>query len=124
MSAVNSKDDTSASVKPKSHHLPEDSLALSRRSGNIRSFGVISEIMGSGVIDTLPLRVRCECDVSACEEIIEVTLSKRRNLRRSFPRGFIVIPEHAKRPNYVLLLKTGVLCVVENSEFTQTVQDL
>ena len=69
----------------------EDQLATIRRASNIRSYGVIKSIMGSGIIDSLPLRVRCECALSTCEEIIEVSLHQRRELRRNYPRGFIVI---------------------------------
>lgn len=72
----------------------DKSLASDRRGGNIRSYGVIKMIMGTRVVDSLPLRVRCECSLPACEEIIEISLNERRELRRSFPSGFIVAPSH------------------------------
>ena len=103
---------------------PEDQLASIRRGSNIISYGVIKGIMGSGVVDSLPLRVRCECSIPICEDIIEVTLAQRRELRRNFPRGFIVVPAHVSSPQDITLFKTAHFCVVEKLQFTEVVTDL
>lgn len=105
-------------------NLQEDQLAVFRREGNILSYGVIKGIMGSGVVDALPLRVTCECSIPRCEEIIEVSLAKRRQLRRSYPRGFIVASFHANSPEDILLLKTNEFSVVEKPGFSELVADL
>lgn len=102
----------------------EDQLAAVRRASNIRSYGVIKGIMGSGIIDSLPLRVRCECALLTCEEIIEVTLSQRRDLRRNYPRGFILVKSHADPPQDVLLFENKEFSVVEKPQFTEAVTDL
>lgn len=101
-----------------------DQLASERRQSNIHSYGIIKGIMGSGVIDSLPLRVRCECSVPNCEDIIEVNLGKRRELRRNHPLGFILIPSHVNSPNDSLLSTSKLFCVVEKPGFTETVTDL
>jgi hypothetical protein len=102
----------------------EDQLAVIRRTSNIRSYGVIKGIMGSGIIDSLPLRVRCECALPACEEIIEVSLSQRRDLRRNYPRGFIVVSSHADSSHDVLLFKDSKYNVIQKLQFTDMVTDL
>ena len=99
-------------------------LAVARREGNIRSYGVIKGIMGSRVVDTLPLRVRCECGVSLCEEIIEVSLAKRRELRRSYPKGFIVVIAHVNLHEDSSLHDTDRFSVVVKPGFTYAVTDL
>ena len=102
----------------------ENQLAVIRREINIRSYGSIKGIMGGGVIDSLPLRVRCECAVPLCEEIIEVSLSRRRELRRKYPRGFIVVLSHANSAQDITLLKTDTFSVVEKLHVTEEVEDL
>jgi hypothetical protein len=102
----------------------DDQLAAIRRMSNIRSYGVIKGIMGSGVIDSLPLRVRCECGVPICEEIIEVNLANRREIRRNYPRGFIVVPSHANSLQDITLHETKLLSVVEKVKFSEDVIDL
>ncbi len=102
----------------------EGKLAVIRRQSNIRSYAVIKGIMGSGVIDSLPLRVRCECGLPICEEIIEVNLSERRQIRRNYPRGFIAVPSHVDYPHDVTLFKSDKLCVVEKLQFSEVVTDL
>ena len=101
-----------------------DQLAARRRDNNIRSYGVIKVIMGSRVVDKLPLRIRCECSTPICEEIIEVTLAKRRELRRNYPTGFIVVPSHAVSSQDATLCKTKEFIVLEKTKFSQTVTDL
>lgn len=101
-----------------------DKLAAVRRTSNIRSYCVIRGIMGNGIVDSLPLRVRCECALSACEEIIEVILSQRRDLRRSYPRGFIVVSSHANSSKDNILFKNDEFSVVEKDQFTEKVTDL
>ena len=101
-----------------------DQLALSRRDSNIRSYGIITVIMGSRVVDSLPLRIRCECPTPICEEIIEVSLSERRDLRRNYPRGFIVVPSHATPSEDTTLFKTKNFHVLQKQKFSQTVTDL
>jgi hypothetical protein len=101
-----------------------DQLAASRRDNNIRSYGIIKVIMGPRVVDTLPLRIRCECTTPVCEEIIEVTLTKRRELRRNYPTGFIVVPFHAVSSEDTTLCKTKEFIVLEKTEFSQIVTDL
>jgi hypothetical protein len=102
----------------------DDQLAAIRRQGNIRSYNAIIGIMGSSVVDSLPLRVRCECSVTACEEIIDVSLAQRRELRRDYPRGFIVVLPHAEAAQDVLLHQSDEFGVVEKPEFTEVVKDL
>ena len=104
--------------------LPQDGLADVRRGSNIRSYGVIKGIMGDRIVDTLPLRVRCECQIPMCEEIIEVNLAKRRELRRSYPRGFIVVPPHASTAPDSIVYSTEIYSVIEMAEFPQSVTDL
>ena len=102
----------------------DDQLAVIRRTSNIRSYGVINGIMGSSVVDSLPLRVRCECGIAVCEEIIEVNLAKRRELRRNYPRGFIIVPTHLNYAQDVSLYCSDEICVVEKLKFSETVTDL
>ena len=102
----------------------DDHLASIRRESNIRSYSVIRGIMGSGVIDSLPLRVRCECGVLICEEIIEVSLDKRRELRRSYPRGFIVVNSHANSPIDPTVYQSDSLSVIEKLKYSDKVTDL
>lgn len=102
----------------------EGQLAAIRRASNIRSYGVIKGIMGNGVVDSLPLRVRCECAVSTCEDIIEVSLSARRGLRRNFPRGFIVVRSHTNSPEDTIMHQSDNFSVVEKADFTEAVTDL
>ena len=112
----------------KEHHIPlsdqDDQLAVVRREINIRSYGVIKGIMGYSVIDSLPLRVRCECSIPLCEEVIEVSLAERRKLRRSYSRGFIVVLSHANSVQDITLYKTDEFNVVEKLQFTESVTDL
>lgn len=111
--------------KHASSNHPEDQLPAIRRESNIRSYGLIKELMGSGMVDSLPLRVRCECSIPTCEEIIEVSLAKRRELRRKYPRGFIVALSHAGSFEDVILCTTeGEFSVVEKLQFTEAVADL
>jgi len=102
----------------------EDQLAAVRRASNIRSYGVIKGIMGSGIIDSLPLRVRCECALITCEEIIEVSLEQRRELRRDYPRGFILVTAHSDSSQDILLFENKEFSVVEKPQFTESVTDL
>ncbi|GAC1370920.1 MAG: hypothetical protein NVSMB39_4270 [Candidatus Saccharimonadales bacterium] len=99
-------------------------LAVTRRGINIHSYGIINTIMAKRVIDSLPLRLRCECPVPSCEEIIEIILAQRRELRRQYPRGFIVIASHAASSQSKVIFKSDAYHVVEMAEFTQTVTDL
>ncbi len=103
---------------------PEDQLAAFKREGNILSYGVIKGIMGSDIVDSLPLRVRCECSIPLCEEIIEISLSQRRQLRRKYSSGFIVAPSHSNSPQDIVLLKTSEFSVVEKPGFSESVTDL
>lgn len=99
-------------------------LAVTRRNINIHSYGVISTIMGKRVIDALPLRLRCECCVPNCEAIIEILLAQRRELRRKYPRGFIVVSSHADSTLNKIVHNTKDYGVVEMDGFTQAVTDL
>jgi len=102
----------------------EDQLAVVRRDSNIRSYRVIKGIMSSRVVESLPLRVRCECAIQRCEEIIEVILSKRRELRRHYPRGFIIVPSHVDASQDIALCENADFCVIEKLKFTEAVKDL
>ena len=102
----------------------DDQLAVIRREINIRSYGIIKGIMGSRIVDSLPLRLRCECTVPICEENIEVSLAKRRELRRNYPHGFIVTPLHGKSAQDTILCKTNEFKVIEKHNFTDAVTDL
>lgn len=102
----------------------EDHLPVIRREINIHSYALVKGIMGSGVIDSLPLRVRCECSLPLCEEVIEVNLAKRRELRRSYPRGFIVVPDHTNSFQDITLCQADAFSVVEKLEYTDEVEDL
>lgn len=102
----------------------EGLLAVLRRDGNIRSYGIIKRIMGAGIIDSLPLRVRCECSALSCEEIIEISLARRREIRRKFPRGFIVASLHTCSPNDVSLFNDDKLSILENPRYSEPVTDL
>lgn len=102
----------------------EDRLPVIRREINIHSYAVVKGIMGSGVVDSLPLRVRCECSLPLCEEIIEVSLAKRRELRRSYSRGFIVVPDHTNSFQDTTLYQADAFSVVEKLEYTDEVEDL
>ncbi len=104
-------------------HPQNDELADFRRGTNIRSYGIIKTIMGLRVVDKLPLRVRCECAITSCEEIIEISLRQRRDLRRNYPVGFIVAPQHTSaRDN--LLYKSDIYWVVEKPQYSEKVTDL
>lgn len=105
-------------------NLQENQLAAFRREGNILSYGVIKGIMGSDIVDSFPLRVRCECSIPLCEEIIEISLSQRRQLRRKYSSGFIVAPSHANPSPDIVLLKTNEFSVVEKPGFSESVTDL
>jgi hypothetical protein len=114
-----------SAIKPTpSPKAPDNELAFARRVGNVRSYLVIKDIMGTSMTDSLPLRVRCECSKPGCQEVIELRLSKRRELRRSYPRGFIIVPAHSTTPPDVTSYATQELCVVEKLEFTEPVTDL
>jgi len=102
----------------------DDQLAAIRRMSNISSYGVINGLMGSRIVDSLPLRVRCECDLLACEENIEIILSQRRELRRRYPRGFIVATAHMNSSQDTSLFVSEVYSVVEKARFTEEVTDL
>lgn len=102
----------------------DDQLAAIRRMSNISSYGVINGLMGRRIVDSLPLRVRCECALLACEEIIEIILSQRRDLRRSYPRGFIIVSSHANSSKDNVLFKNDEFSVVEKDQFTEKVTDL
>ena len=102
----------------------DDQLAVIRRMSNISSYGVINGLMGSRIVDSLPLRVRCECELLVCEENIEIILSQRRSLRRSYPRGFIVITSHANSSQDTFLFESKAFSVVEKKQFTEEVTDL
>lgn len=102
----------------------ENQLSVIRREINIHSYAAVKGIMGSGVIDSLPLRVRCECSLPLCEEVIEVSLAKRRELRRDYPRGFIVVPAHANSSQDITLCRAGKYSVIEKLEFTEEAEDL
>ena len=108
-----------ALLNDQGEHLP-----VIRREINIHSYAIVRGIMGSGVVDSLPLRVRCECSIPLCEEIIEVSLAKRRELRRSYPRGFIVVPDHANSLQDITLCQADAFSVVEKLEYTEEVEDL
>ena len=99
-------------------------LAVIRRAGNIRSFIIIKTIMGSGVVDALPLRVRCECSKPGCEEIIELDLARRRELRRSFRQGFLVAPSHTDPTSDSILSQDATCNVVGKVDFPESVSDL
>lgn len=102
----------------------DEELSVTRRGINVRSYGVIKSIMGSRTIDSLPLRLRCECSVETCEEIIEITLAQRRDLRRRFASSFIVVVVHADINEGAIVYKADEYAVVEKPELTQTVVDL
>jgi hypothetical protein len=102
----------------------EDQLAVIRREINISSYAVIKGIMGRGVVEGLPLRVRCECSKLLCEEIIKLNLSNRRALRKDYPRGFIIVPAHGDPSRDVIVFKTSKYHVVEIPQFTETATDL
>jgi len=114
----------SSGVRSAPFNQQDNQLAAVRRASNIRSYGVIKGIMGNRVVDSLPLRVRCECAIPTCEEIIEVTLFNRRELRRNHPRGFIVVRLHANSPQDTMLYENDDFSVVEKPQFTETVTDL
>ena len=99
-------------------------LAVIRRTGNVSSYGVIKGIMGSQVVDSLPLRVRCECIIQTCEEIIEVSLGERRELRRAYPRGFITVTAHASASEDNILCVAERYSVIAMPQFTESVTDL
>jgi hypothetical protein len=99
-------------------------LATIRRASNISSYGVIKGIMGSRVVDTLPLRIRCECIMQTCEEIVEVNLGERRDLRRNYPRGFITVTAHNSSSHEDTLLATDLYCVVQMPQFPEVITDL
>jgi len=101
-----------------------EELAVIRRASNIFSYVVIKNIMGSQVLDLLPLRVRCECPLPGCEEIIELTLAQRRKLRRSYPKGFILLPAHQNSSLDIAVFESAPYNVVEKPQFTQKVTDL
>jgi hypothetical protein len=90
----------------------------------VNSFGVIQGIMGARIVEALPLRLRCECAVPICEEIIEITLGKRRELRRKYAHGFIVVIAHATSKLNGTLYRNARYSIVEKQGFTQTVVDL
>jgi hypothetical protein len=98
-------------------------LAVTRRNINIHSYGVISGIMGERIVEAMPLRLRCECPVPSCEEIIEVILATRRELRREFPTGFIVVQSHVGASAEYLYQSVNY-CVVSISGYDATVVDL
>lgn len=99
-------------------------LAITRRTGNIHSYAVIKGIMGSSLVESLPLRIRCECSLPECQEIIGLSLSQRRGLRTKFPKGFIVILSHAFCPPNTQVYASKGFGVVEKPEFTKAVVDL
>jgi hypothetical protein len=105
-------------------HFEDGQLAAIRRASNVSSYGVIKGIMGSQVVDSLPLRVRCECIMQTCEEIIEVSLGERRELRRKYPRGFITVIAHASASEENLLFTAGMYSVIAMPQFTELVTDL
>lgn len=100
---------------PTSHQ--DDHLSFFRREINISSYAIIKEVMGHAVVDYLPLRVRCECSLPLCEKIIDVSLSKRRDLRHTFPSGFIVSPEHAGSQIAIATRTTDEYVVIEIAKF-------
>ena len=104
--------------------MQDEQLAIIRRNINVHSYGVISGIMGARTVDTLPLRLRCECALPSCEDIIHVTLGQRRELRRAYPSGFIVVPSHADPEHDTIAHQADNYCVVEKPGVTQTVIDL
>ena len=106
------------------HDDHDDQLAVTRRNINIHSYGVICTIMGKRTTDTLPLRLRCECPIPNCDEIIEIILSKRREVRREFPKGFIMVLAHAKSLRFKVLYTSSDYGVVEMHGFNQAVTDL
>jgi hypothetical protein len=105
-------------------HFGDGQLAAIRRASNVSSYGVIKGIMGSQVVDSLPLRVRCECIMQTCEEIIEVSLGERRELRRTYPKGFITVPPHASASDDNTLCVSERYSVIAMPQFTESVTDL
>jgi hypothetical protein len=99
-------------------------LSLMRREINISSYAIIKEIMGNAVVDHLPLRVRCECAGPLCEAIINVSLSRRRELRLSFPTGFIISPSHSGTDQSNTIRKTDEYAVVQKARFSKQVTDI
>lgn len=99
-------------------------LATVRRASNIASYGVIRGIMGSNIVDSLPLRVRCECIMQTCEEIIEVNLGERRDLRRNYPKGFITVSAHASSSEENILLEADQYSVIAMPQFPEVITDL
>ena len=124
MNSVSEKPASSWAVSLKDKITTNELLAVVRRGSNIRSYGVIKVIMGARVIDSLPLRVRCECSIPSCEEIIEIKLSKRREIRRNFPTGFIVAPMHSNSALEDILFQVNNFSVVNKPQFTEEVTDL
>ena len=103
--------------------LGDNNLSYMRREINISSYAIIKEVMGHAVVDYLPLRVRCECSMPLCEKIIEVSLAKRRELRHTFPRGFIVYPAHADTKRSIATRTTDEYVVVEILQFSEYVTE-
>jgi hypothetical protein len=111
----------------KSHPPNENSrenLAVARRAGNIRSYVIIKEIMGSRVVDSLPLRVRCECSNGGCHEIIELSLAKRRELRNTYRQGFIVITAHVDQISDSVFIEDHAFTVVGKPAYPDRISDL
>jgi len=102
----------------------DNKLAGIRRAGNIHSYAVIKDIMGSQMIDSLPLRIRCECSILDCQEIVGLSLSRRRELRQKYPKGFIVILSHAYSPPNTKVYESQEFSVVERLEFNKAVVDI
>jgi len=107
-----------------SSDMGDNYLSLMRREINISSYAIIKEVMGNAVVDHLPLRVRCECSIPLCEAIINVSLSKRRALRISFPTGFIVSPSHGGSDLSTTIRKTDEYSVIQKTRFSEPVTDM
>lgn len=102
----------------------DNEYASARRSGNILSHVIIKGLMGPRMIDSLPLRIRCECSIPGCQEVIGLILSRRRKLRKEYPIGFIVVNSHAPCPPDVALYETEEYRVVEKLDYPDAVTDI
>jgi len=107
-----------------SSDMGDNYLSLMRREINISSYAIIKEVMGNAVVDHLPLRVRCECARPLCEAIINVSLSKRRELRVNFPTGFIIAPSHGGNDQNTAVRRTAEYVVVQKAQVTEPVPDM
>jgi hypothetical protein len=103
---------------------PSQDLSVTRRNINVHSYGVIKIIMGNRIVDSLPLRLRCECSIPICEEIIEITLAERRDLRRKYASAFIVVIAHAPTVDSILSFQTTTYGVIEKAGYEEPVIDL